>query len=130
MEIDRFNTDPKILEERDNIHFMCPSLLRIRDGFDFSRETVPIGKDIQDKYTCCICLQVVQDPKECSTCKIKFCHACKIEQNKHLLACPNNSCNDSSCSRPGVESDYMITYQKLFVKCKYSQCKKEFRVYN
>jgi len=46
-------------------------------------------KGISPTFKCCICQDLVMDPKECENCSKLFCHECINEWLKNSSQCPN-----------------------------------------
>ena len=104
---------PYLRALRQNTCFIDPQALVIKNYGEIVKLS---QKDITD-YSCVMCYEVISDPKECVTCKTKFCSQCKYQLSPFFLGCPKYQCLESSVDRPEGTSGYMKKYYDLYLEC-------------
>eukprot|EP00347_Sterkiella_histriomuscorum_P006423 403352828 len=117
--------DPKIQYIRAQIYFRDPEQL-CRIANDEINWVKSVSE--QDKFSCCLCYQILSSPRCCKNCTIFYCQECKMEQVRQILCCPNYACYSSENCRPSDQ--YMEEYNKLFVECQNEGCERTFNVAN
>ncbi len=58
-----------------------------------------VTKDIKDDLLCKICMEVLDDPVECSECNTAYCKACIDMWRTHNPTCPNR-CSNAKLQKP------------------------------
>ena len=85
---------------------------------------VDVNKTTPHEYQCYICLQILYEPKECSSCEVAtFCTPCiqRFTQTNNNTKCP--SCQNTAGFR-GVHRKVMAFLNDFQVQCIQEHCQK------
>jgi len=72
--------------------------------------------EIDDMLLCVVCKNILQEPRECSDCRVNFCRSCVDERKKkEVLACPG--CNFEGFETCKTHPYVLNELKKLKVAC-------------
>jgi hypothetical protein len=90
------------------------------DDYEIPTGLCKLENDILEEYTCCVCLNLINNPTSCKSCELLICSKCMDNSLKKSDKCPN--CKNIFTSTE-VKGKLKSLMNKIELQCLNEQCR-------